>query len=252
MTSDPIRTGDGSFTLRHPELGEPYHAREGARGEALLKFIRPTRLADRLLQGPVRLLDIGFGLGVNCAAALECAGGHFLHIDALELEPEALERGQTLDPESRLLATLRDCGTYEIPGGRVALHLGDLRRTLPTLEGPYDIVFHDPFSPLKNTECWTVELFRRIRDRMRPDGVLATYSESIVVRAGLREAGLHVAPSPAFPPYRGGTLASPSPDMIGVPLPPLDTVPYSDPDLTDDARDIRSRREAEVRARARR
>ena len=252
MTSEPLRTEDGSHTLRHPGLGEPYHALQGARSEAESKFILPSRLRERLNEGPVRLLDVGFGLGVNCAAALECAGPHPLEIHTVESEPEALERARALYPDDPIRTALQRDGRHQTDTASVRLFLGDLRRVLDQLDGPYDLVFHDPFSPLKNTECWTMDLFRALRDRMADDGLLLTYSEARAVRSGFHLAGFHVGATPARPPHRGGTIASPSPfpDAFPPDAPEVTAEPYRDPDLDLDGREIRSRREARVRARA--
>lgn len=243
---DPLEeTGDGSFTVRHPVLNESYHAREGARSEAEVKFIRPTRLRERLRQGPVRLLDIGFGLGINCRAALACAEGAVLHIDTLELEPEALERGLIVSPDDPLILSLLRSGQFE----GVQLHPGDLRQTLQHLPGPYDVIFHDPFSPLKNTEAWTVEVFRLLKENAAPDGLLATYSESTLVRSALAEAGWQVGASEAVPPHRGGTVAALDKQKLEHPLDPVafHAEPYRDPGLNRNGKQIRSQREAVVR-----
>lgn len=247
MTSDPIRTADGSFTLRHPERGETYHAHEGAQSEAHSKFIFPSRLLERLRKGPVRILDVGFGLGINCREALNIGGSGPLHIDSVEVEPEALERGLLLFPDDPLLLDLRRTRKHERPQRRVELYAGDLRDLLSDLPGPYDLIFHDPFSPLKNTECWTVELFTHLRDRLKPDGALLTYSESGVVRAALQHAGFLIGATPAIPPHRGGTLATLDANLLDHPLPPQTALPYREPRLRATAHEIRSAREARVR-----
>lgn len=244
--ASPLQTDDGSYTLRHPTLGELYHARQGAASEAQVKFVQATQLAERLRKGPVRLLDIGTGLGVNCRAALKAAEGGDLQIDTLELEPEALQRGLQLDPQDPLLLSLSSTGRY--PG--VTLHLGDLRQTLPRLDGHYDVIFHDPFSPLKNTEAWTVEVFGLLFQKLAPKGILATYSESSVVRSAMREAGFQVGESKAVPPHRGGTVGVRPGQSLDVPLHPetFHTEPYRDPDLCWDGKRIRSERERVVRS----
>jgi chorismate dehydratase len=199
-----------------------------------------------LRQGPVRLLDIGFGLGINCRAALDCAEGAALQIDTLELEPEALERGLLVSPEDPMILSLLRSGQFE----GVQLHMGDLRQTLQRLSGPYDVIFHDPFSPLKNTEAWTVEVFRLLKEKTAPDGLLATYSESTLVRSALAEAGWQVGTSEAVPPHRSGTLAALDKQQLTHPLNPdsFKTEPYRDPDFTWNGKRIRSEREAVVRS----
>ncbi len=245
MISEPVPTADGSFTLRHPLLGETYHARDGARTEALYKFIHPSGLAERLRSRPLRLLDIGFGLGINCRAALEAAEAapHPLEVDSLEREPEALDRALSLAPSDPLLLDLaRDRAHCRGPH-RVTLHLGDARQRIQQLPGPWDLIFHDPFSPLRNTECWTADFFALLRARSTPESVLLSYSQSLIVRAGLNAAGWRVTHTPAHPPHRGGILAVPDASA-----PPPETLPWRDPCLNLDSRSIRAHRESLLRA----
>lgn len=263
MTSKPstlqkILTDDGSPTCRHPLFGEPYHALQGARTEAEHKFILPSRLMQRLRNAPVRLLDVGFGLGVNCRAAAHTAQSlhaYPLILETLEADPEAWGRARELYPECPLTRSLAETGRFESVSVQAIRHDGDLRQTLPSLPGAFDLIFHDPFSPLKNTECWTLEVFRLLFEHLNPDGLLLTYSESSAVRAGLLHAGFHIGITPAVPPHRGGTQASPRLSNLTSPLDPAPfqqfpkTIPFRDPSLTDSGREIRARREATIRAR---
>jgi tRNA U34 5-methylaminomethyl-2-thiouridine-forming methyltransferase MnmC len=245
MTSDPILTNDGSYTLRHPQLGETYHARDGARGESLAKFILPSGIAERLRLGPLRLLDIGFGLGLNARCALECAvatAAFPLTIDSLEWEPVALDRALLLSPDDPLCLDVKRSGRHCAGPHNVVLHLGDARQVLQRLPGPWDLIFHDPFSPMKNTECWTQDFFALLRSKVSKNGALYTYSESRVVRAGLLAAGWSVENTPARPPQRGGTCARPSQAT-----PPGEALPWRDPELRDTGTRIRQRRELAIR-----
>ncbi|MGA0332952.1 MAG: tRNA (5-methylaminomethyl-2-thiouridine)(34)-methyltransferase MnmD [Kiritimatiellia bacterium] len=244
MTSEPLRTGDGSFTLRHPVVGEAYHSLDGAFSEARNKFLIPSRLSERRSLGPVRLLDVGFGLGVNCRCALESPGSFTLHIDSLENDPQALDRALQLAPEDPLLLSLQTSGAYRQGQNQVNLHPGDMRVVIQNLPGPYDLIFHDPFSPMRNSECWTVELFREFFLRLSPDGALLTYSQSKIVRAALQAAGFQVQDTPPLPPHRGGTIAV----KQGAGIEPLSVIPFRDPELNASGHEIRSRREAAQRA----
>ena len=256
MSIRALTTADGSLTCEHPDYRESYHAREGARSEALAKFILPGRLADRLARGPVRILDIGFGLGMNARVALETAQSvpqARLQIDSLEADPLALERALALYPDCALLQHLAAYGACNFAGIQVHLHMGDARVRILTRPGPYDLIFHDPFSPMKNTECWTVEFFQTLRQRLHPDGMLLTYAQARAVRAGLLQAGFSIGEPPAAPPHRPGTLAVPAPQPAPYPIDPAPflspphNIAYHDPQLRDDPKSIRARRETAVR-----
>jgi len=251
MTSESVRTDDGSLTRRHPVSGELYHARDGARGETRAKYIQPARLAERLRAGAVHILDVGFGIGITCMECLALPAPHGIRIDTLELEPEVFKLAKDYHPPHPVFEALAHQGFWEANGQRVTAHPGDLRQTLPKVGGGIDLVFHDPFQPLCNSEAWTVEVFRMISEKMNSGGLLLTYSQSRIIRAGLVEAGLSVGDTPAVPPHRGGTAAAKDPERLThpLPLPPGGWgEPFRDPGLKRTPNEIRSCREAAVRA----
>lgn len=88
------------------------------------------------------------------------------------------------------------------------LWVDDLRHRASRLEGPFDAVFHDPFSPQKMPELWTADLFSRYFELLsRRRGRLLTYSTAAAVRGGMREAGFEVVKIPGLGSKSGGTLA---------------------------------------------
>ena len=239
----PVRTEDGSWTLAHPEHGEACHSRSGAWTEARERYASPCRLARRAgkLGGrPLRLLDVGTGLGLNLAAALEAVEGEAgasLDVLALEREREVLERAagewgpERLPPEAerwhepvrRALTAALEAGDVlgraaAVPLGgrsRLRLGLGDATRLLPLLGGGqgFDAVFLDPFSPRVEPELWTPGFLDEVARRMAPESLLSTFTVSLGVRAALRAAGLRVGPGPRVGAKREGTLASPDLDL---------------------------------------
>lgn len=264
-TPQPVRTDDGSLTCFHPDYKEHYHARQGARSEAIAKFIGPSQLAIRLQKGDVALLDIGFGLGGNAFAALDLSaelGCGRLNIHSLENDPQALPRALACAHASHrpwiqdLIAT----GSSTPSHGKLTLHFSDLRMAIRNNDlGPVDVIFHDPFSPQKNVEAWTQDLFAAYRRCLRPDGVFVTYSEAFAVRAGLIAAGFHVGQSAAIHGHRGGTVACMREEDVleGLPAETLALLrgpkgtPYRDPELTATRKEIMRRRQREMEHRTR-
>lgn len=82
-----------------------------------------------MIQGPRRILEVGTftGYGTLCLAAGLTSGGH---MDTVEVNDELAWI---------IRKYLRKAGLEE----QVALHLGDAMDLLPTLPGPYDLVFLD-------------------------------------------------------------------------------------------------------------
>jgi uncharacterized protein len=245
---EPVLTGDGSCTLRCPRTGALSHSTAGAWTEAVERYAIPTRLAERARSATsLCLLDVGTGLGWNLAAALDAVGATPLHVVTLELDPGSIraglalaERGDLGSPElvarhapvARALGEALDrvgpsgqLGSCLQPvpvpfgvGGSLRLLLGDGRRTLPAVAGPFDAVFLDPFAPAQDPPLWHADFLAQIARRMAPGGLLSTYSASLTVRARLAGAGLRVGRGPRVGGKAQGTLATPD---VATPYPEL-------------------------------
>jgi hypothetical protein len=66
-----VTTQDGSITAQKADLGELYHNRQGAYGEALLNYALPTIELLSQDQADLVLLDICFGMGYNTLVLVE-------------------------------------------------------------------------------------------------------------------------------------------------------------------------------------
>lgn len=233
-----VPTADGTWTLVHPAHGQACHSRAGAWQESRERYAQACRLRERARAGGVlRLLDVGTGLGLNLAAALEALAGTDARLEAWTLEldasvfaasaalpsgPPEIERWHA--PLRRALARAADGALVlgglprEAPQHALELRLGDARETLArTGHEPFDAIFLDPFSPRVEPELWSEPFLVRLAERLAPDGLLSTYSVSLPVRRALVAAGLRVGRGPAVGTKSAGTLASRE-----APLPPLD------------------------------
>ena len=95
-----------------------------------------------------------------------------------------------------------------------------------------DAIFHDPFSPLKNPEMWSLDFLDRVKLSMSPEGYWTSYTSSLPVRKALRELGFRVGSSRPVGRRRGGTVATLNGDVKL--LDPeeerkLSSSPFSDP-----------------------
>ena len=91
-----VATADGSNTLHSERYGETYHSINGAVTEAQHVFLTASGVMDRLARTEsTRVLEIGFGLGLNCLLTADAAlqAGAALDYHAIE---------QTLDPLQQL------------------------------------------------------------------------------------------------------------------------------------------------------
>lgn len=232
MILDTVQTEDGSITVCDEETGELYHNRAGAYAEALANYVQPAAIAD-FARRPLRILDVCFGLGYNSFVLLDRilqsqSPGNQVTIVAVEkdaaildLIPRVLQDARFERLRSMLKVGASDLGqsivsrvSVETPVGLTVefdFRLDDLRKVIPELrdeEKQFDLIFHDPFSPKRVPELWTVDLFRCYQQMLSDlQSKVLTYSSAAAVRGGLRDAGLEVWRTTAVGGKSGGTLA---------------------------------------------
>ncbi len=260
-----IKTDDGSLSLYSDEYGEAMHSTSGAYQECLLKHVLPSGILSRTKES-LNALDIGCGIGLNMLVlAVE-----FLKISsASRLSIITLERGFDFlslldsivfgDERDHLFELIKESmrvGTYSSPRLDITVLCGDARQTIQSIrDRAFDAVFHDPFSPAKNPELWSVEFFTEVRRLIDPEGVLTTYSSALQIRAALLEAGFRIGRGPSVGPKREGTLASvrgaisffSAEELVSL-KEDHRSIPYRDPELHDLRGSILERRLAEIQA----
>ncbi|MGB7416458.1 MAG: MnmC family methyltransferase [Thermosynechococcaceae cyanobacterium] len=217
----PRLTADGSYTFFSSEFGECFHSHHGAYQEAVGKFVLPTGIPERAKQPQLTILDICYGLGYNSAAALECIWqvnpDCQVTLVALESDPGvcvgAIANQWLHHWSPRVQDTLTLLSTeHQVDHGcNAQLLIGDARQTIQSLVRSgfvADAVFLDPFSPPHCPQLWTVEFLAQVRQCLHPNGILATYSCSAAVRAGLLAAGFQIGASKPVGRRSPGTVAS--------------------------------------------
>ncbi len=183
-----VATADGSSTFCGDRFqGQHYHSLRGAQGEAQHVYVRFLKSGDRVL-------EIGFGSGLNALLSLQT--GLLLHYTTVELYPVGLDVLEGLSFNCSHLRELHAsvwenwCRlTPEFSFRKLTLDISDASE-LPLEE--FDVVFFDAFAPDIVPEQWTVEVFSQIAGRMAVGAKLLTYSAKGVVKRALREAGLEV------------------------------------------------------------
>jgi predicted methyltransferase len=199
----PVITKDQSITLTCPIIGEAYHATNGAWREIIEKYVKPSKISSGM-----KLLDFCFGLGYTTLGPLSVADS--LTVVALEQDCALLQSLHTLSfqPASLQplyqslvvpLATIQPTQklTYTVNTSTITIIADDARFSILTLNSSYfDAIYYDPFSPAKQPELWTVELFAQAFRVLKPGGILCTYSYARVVRDGLAQVGFRVTDGP--------------------------------------------------------
>ena len=197
-------TNDGSHTLYVPALNEHYHSTFGAVQESLLIFIQSGfDMMDQAIV-PVRILEMGFGTGLN--ALLTCLRSentsrpvYYTGIEKFPLSSEIIEQlnyPQVLDNASvELFRSLHYAKWNEEVRvtGDFMLHKieSDMQDVLLDPDS-FDLVYYDAFGPEIQPELWTYQIFQKIARAMKQNGILMTYSAKGSVRRALKSAGFEV------------------------------------------------------------
>jgi tRNA U34 5-methylaminomethyl-2-thiouridine-forming methyltransferase MnmC len=195
----PLRTGDGSLTLRSDELGEQYHSLHGAVQESTHVFIKAG--LEFIAKDEVDVLEVGLGTGLNLLLTwIRCLEGK-CRVRYTALEPFPLRREQLealghcadlawpgLHEPFIQRMTSPEQGWHEAMGG---LTFRKLARPVGAYEASeaYDVIYFDAFAPGIQPELWTLDVFQRMHRALRPGGVLVTYCAKGEVRRALIAAG---------------------------------------------------------------
>ncbi|MFQ5620347.1 MAG: tRNA (5-methylaminomethyl-2-thiouridine)(34)-methyltransferase MnmD [Candidatus Nanoarchaeia archaeon] len=216
--TEPVKTMDGSYTLKSERFGQFYHSFTGAVEESELKYVAPCDIRERAKKGSLKILDVCFGIGYNSAAAIDAAleanPKCKIEVVALEIDEELLNSMQKMNPPLKSYAWIKGLkNKLEFKEGNVKLklYLGDANETIKKCKDDYfDCVFFDPFSPATNPEMWSASLLGAVRDKMGSGSILATYSCARMVRENLKSAGFTaVLDGPKVHRRGPGTLALP-------------------------------------------
>lgn len=266
-----IKTTDGSYTLNSNNINnksETMHTHHGAITESMVKFVKPAGLKGKK---KVKVLDICSGLGYNAASCIEFLDDDVdIEIDMIEISKETLASSLFIENPIESYDIVKKAvenKLYEdgflgfkfneekIPDRiKINIYLSDARYVVKEIGEKYDAVFLDPFSPLKSPELYTLEFFLILKNLLKDDGVILTYTSASPVRSAMVHAGLQVGEGPVFGRKSGGTVASKNPEIIEKLLSDNDErmialsdagVPFRDPELNGSSDEIRKRRENE-------
>lgn len=192
--------------------GDVYFSRASGLEETRHVFLQNNQLGERFTalpaDGQLVIGETGFGTGLNFLCAWQLfearapasATLHFVSVEKFPLTHDDLQRALSLWPElnpyaAELIAQYKAIhpGFQRLlfANGRITLTLlvGDVLEMLPQLDARIDAWFLDGFSPAKNPEMWTPELFAELARLSAADTTLATFTCAGFVRRGLNDAG---------------------------------------------------------------
>ncbi|MEH6823960.1 MAG: bifunctional tRNA (5-methylaminomethyl-2-thiouridine)(34)-methyltransferase MnmD/FAD-dependent 5-carboxymethylaminomethyl-2-thiouridine(34) oxidoreductase MnmC [Motiliproteus sp.] len=219
----------GIEPLRWDTLGQPlsrrfndfYFSRVNGLEETQYVYLRHNQLPQRwqsLAPGQAFCIgETGFGTGLNFLScwqawrehAAPTSRLHFISVERHPLSQQDLRRALSLWPQ---LAEFTDALVAQYPppcGGfhrlvfdqglvQLTLIFDDACHAIAQLEPRVDAWFLDGFSPAKNPEMWSPELFKGVARSSHRNTTFSTFSAASSVRRGLEAVGFAVNKAPGF------------------------------------------------------
>lgn len=188
-------TNDGSATIYVTELDEHYHSVKGALTESEHIF-RDCAFRYRCQGEKVRLLEVGFGTGLNAVVtAMSADEQHKVHYISIEKYPvdvitlAKLNYGKVVDKElyEAIINAEWNKEVEITPYFTLQKIEGDY--LLDTLPQNIDVIYFDAFAPEKQPEMWERGAFERLYSAANQGAVLTTYCSKGVIRRMLSEIG---------------------------------------------------------------
>jgi tRNA 5-methylaminomethyl-2-thiouridine biosynthesis bifunctional protein len=210
--------------------------------EADYVFVQGNNISNRLTNSNIQTIaETGFGTGLNflntAQAFQQLNTGknrlHFISVEKFPLDKSALQKIYNEWPQfkeitDQLLSQYppQAAGFHRISllEGKIqlTLMLGDATDCLSKLVATVDAWYLDGFSPSKNPDMWSPELFREIARLSKPGTTFSTFTSASVVRKGLQAVGFDVRKQPGFGKKREMSLGT----FIENKVPTKDTKPW--------------------------
>ena len=187
-------TADGSPTLYDPAFDAHLHSLDGAVGESRYVYLEQSELPQRLGgEQPVRVLEVGFGTGLNFTLARELLQTvSFGELEYLAFEPRPVDselisafyehvevstglKSETLEVNAQAdAASMGAQLSFEFP----ACQLTYFKESFPSeVKLPsIDVVFYDAYGPNAHPELWGQHPMLHALKTLREGGVLVTFS----------------------------------------------------------------------------
>jgi len=204
-----VITKDGSQTVYVSSIDETYHSINGAVSESSHVYINSgfNYLCNQGLNN-IRLLEIGFGTGLNALLTLMESIKNKINVEYTALEPYPLDQtiidklnyGKGLGHDEEAEFTLLHDAPWErrteITENFTLLKLKSKLEAFDPGSAKYNLVYFDAFAPGKQPRIWSLENITKLSSSMEENGVFVTYSAMGKLKRDLRLVGFEVESLP--------------------------------------------------------
>jgi tRNA U34 5-methylaminomethyl-2-thiouridine-forming methyltransferase MnmC len=197
-----IRTEDGSQSLFDEELNETYHSTKGAQTESEYVFLKMGLNEVRrqyLVDSPqtIRVLEVGFGTGLNAWLSWKWAEEHKIPIHFYTLEPfpisaELVSEMDLSSDEYFQAVHKAEWNKTTVLGEYSTLEKSTKKLEEAELPHSFDCVFFDAFAPSKQPEVWSLENLQKCFEALKPGGILTSYCAQGQFKRNMATVGFEV------------------------------------------------------------
>ncbi|KIO54311.1 tRNA (5-methylaminomethyl-2-thiouridine)(34)-methyltransferase MnmD [Flavobacterium hibernum] len=202
MKREIIKTLDGSTTIHLQEWDECYHSKHGAIQEAKHVFIKNG--LSLFEKNPVSILEIGFGTGLNAFITFLESKQKNQKIDYVGVEAYPVEANEVLE-----MNYVSELDALEFENIFEKMHKSDWDKKTEICDAfsltkrkqffheiddleIFDLIYFDAFGYRVQPELWSTEIFQKMYNSLKPNGVLVTYAARGVVKRSMIEVGFTV------------------------------------------------------------
>ena len=204
-----VRTSDGADTIYSKQFGEHYHSTAGSLGESI--YVYQKQALEYYLQlfpdkKTINIFEVGFGVGLNAFVTLVFALNKDLQINYYSIEKFPLQPAHLHDFSLGQYQQYQPffLQIHQVPWNQTVKIIPSFNLTKifadwtkydldQILENQnIDIVYYDAFSYDTQPEMWTVEVFKKLFEKMTPGGVLTTYAAKGKIKQNLTQAGFFI------------------------------------------------------------
>ena len=202
MKREIIQTEDGSTTIHLEEWNESYHSKHGAIQEAKHVFIKNG--LSLFKNKSIAILEIGFGTGLNAFITfLEATDMeqkiNYVGVEAYPVAPEeilSMNYVAELGAENQLaiFETMHKSNWNEKVVLSNDFSLTKRKQFFQDIDdvAQFDLIYFDAFGYRVQPELWSTEIFKKMYDALKENGVLVTYAARGVVKRSMIEVGFRV------------------------------------------------------------
>ena len=212
MRREIITTSDGSTTIHLPDWDENYHSKHGAIQEAKHVFIENglSLFKDK----SIAILEIGFGTGLNAFITFLESKKLNITVDYVGVEAYPVSTAEILSmnyvnelnamTENQVFEQMHTSNWEEKTILSETFCLTKRKQFFAEIEdvAQFDLIYFDAFGYRVQPELWSTEIFQKMFNALKPNGILVTYAARGVVKRSMIEVGFTVEKLPGPPGKR--------------------------------------------------